>query len=238
VAILTAARVLAAFAAATLNCTGPAVAAELAVGQPFPRVELQDAQGRSVSAGVGEAGIAVVEVWATWCQLCHEALPALLRTVQECGQGRVRLVLWNIDVDVERARRFLAERLVSPEFVVLRFDPGGRQFSRIGAPEMPVTTIVANGLAQAVFGGYSSQTEDEIRSILRRVVRETGALSGSTCRAARPRRLAGLDAPGDRGALPAPPHCPSRRRVRALSLRSRFGYCPVAASRQRSRGGN
>ncbi len=164
--------ILACLALAAVCWPQTALGGALEVGKPFPSVSLVDGDGRESPAVAKETPLVLVQVWATWCAACHEALPRLLEAVRAESGGQILVVLWNIDTEIAPAKRYLEMRGLAEAPVNLRFDPGGREFTSLGAPGMPTTILVSYGKIVALFGGYSPETERGIVAALREAGRK------------------------------------------------------------------
>lgn len=167
--------VLACLALAAVRWPQAALGGALEVGKPFPSVSLVDGDAREAPAVAKEAPLVLVQVWATWCAPCHEALPRLLEAVRAESGGEILVVLWNIDTELARAKRYLEMHGLAEASINLRFDPGGREFTRLGAPGMPTTILVSYGKIVALFAGYSPETERGIVAALREARRKQQA---------------------------------------------------------------
>lgn len=141
-------------------------------GQPFPLVHVEDEQGRYVTLDLGAVHASLILVWATWCAPCHAAIPAFLSAVHSVqGRKPPTIVLWNIDHDTQRARHFVQRFVAEPTpGIVIRFDPGGREFQRLGAPGMPATFVVIGGMTRAVFAGYEPRLQQQVLQVLEAAV--------------------------------------------------------------------
>lgn len=150
----------------TLSCSlVPTV--ELQQGKPFPNVPLEDAEGNAVVLNLKSPRQSIVLVWATWCASCHEALPGLLEALEGLPSSqRPNFILWNIDRDPNTAKTFLRQRIPNLGDAVIRFDPEGRQFQRLGAPGIPATFVVMGGIVRAVFVGYEPEGPKRVLQIL------------------------------------------------------------------------
>ena len=154
--------------AVLLGCSGlvfchPRTTAALRQGKPFPNVELEDENGIPATLDLRNSTRALILVWATWCAPCHEALPALLHAVKALPDDRrPTLILWNIDRDRDRAKKFLVQLQLDLHETVIRFDPEGREFHRLGAPGMPATFVIVGGAIKAAFGGYQPEIQQKV----------------------------------------------------------------------------
>ena len=111
---------------AALLCGGGRLAAQAAptVGQVAPVVSVADLDGKPVRIGlaVGKRA-AVVEFWATWCELCRALLPEM-RAAQKAYGDRVDFYGVNVTVNdaKEHVRRYVADN--HPPFVTVYDDHG------------------------------------------------------------------------------------------------------------------
>lgn len=105
-----------------LLCCRPLTAqgsSSLTVGQPAPVVTVPDLDGKPVRIALGAGKqAAVVEFWATWCELCRALLPEMRRARKAFGD-RVDFFGVNVTVNDSRARveRYVNE--VRPPFVTV-----------------------------------------------------------------------------------------------------------------------
>ncbi len=126
-----------------------------------------DLDGRLVDVGAETGKVRVVDFWATWCEPCKDALPALDAMARELGSRG--LAVYGVSIDEDRAQilEFLQKTPVG--FPVL-WDKGAVQVSRFDVSYMPVTLLVdRKGTIRHVHQGW-----DEGRS--RRERREVEAL--------------------------------------------------------------
>lgn len=94
------------------------------VGQMAPVVTVADLDGKPVRVGLasGKRG-AVIEFWATWCELCRALLPSM-RAAQKQFGDRVDFFGVNVTVNdpLSHVRRYVAEN--HPPFVAVYDDHG------------------------------------------------------------------------------------------------------------------
>jgi thiol-disulfide isomerase/thioredoxin len=104
----------------------------------------------------------LVDVWASWCAPCREALPALAKMARELREQGIQVWLINIDGDHAKATAFLDQVLADRESVHLFFDPAGVSTSALGAPGMPTLYVIEAATVRRIEVGYS---EDRIKAL-------------------------------------------------------------------------
>jgi thiol-disulfide isomerase/thioredoxin len=140
-------------------------------GDRLPDLTLPDWQGGSFDLTSLRGKVVLVDFWASWCEPCRTALPALdamARRYRDAG-----LVVVGVDIDGSRqsADRFLAERVPQPTLTLL-YDGDGKMMSRLGASGMPALYLVdRTGVVRRVDAGY---TPDHLRDVERSVAELLG----------------------------------------------------------------
>jgi peroxiredoxin len=131
---------------ALFACLTPGLAAEEepappAIGDPLPRFELFDVEGRRVrSSGIAEPVI-VLNFWAFWCDTWIKELPQLRELAAQ--QSALRFRLFTITIDgawTDQLRQVCGDE--GAPFPVL-VDRGSRLTNRLGLRRIP-TVIVVN----------------------------------------------------------------------------------------------
>ncbi len=127
-----------------------------------------DLDGRLVDVGAEGGKVRVVDFWATWCEPCKEAMPALDTMARELGPRG--LTVYGISIDEDRAQilDFLQKTPVT--FPVL-WDKGAVQVSRFDVTYMPVTLLVdRKGIIRRVHQGWdegrSQRERAEVEALL------------------------------------------------------------------------
>jgi cytochrome c biogenesis protein CcmG, thiol:disulfide interchange protein DsbE len=139
--------------AAALACAAPRQLerTSAAVGQ---RLELTapDLEGRAVDLGAQQGKVIVVDFWATWCEPCKEALPALDAMARELGGRGLAVYGVSIDADLAQIQGYLARTPLG--FPVL-WDRDATRVQRFDVSFMPVTVLVdRRGVIRHVFQGW------------------------------------------------------------------------------------
>ena len=163
------------FVVAVLVCSAPFVTRrpsvllaqeELAVGSKAPFVEVTDLDGKLVRVGhvLGKRA-AVVEFWATWCELCKALMPSMEAAKAKYGD---RVDFYGVNVTVneskDRVRRYVAEH--HPPFVTL-FDATGTAVRAFSAPATSYVVIVdKSGIVRYIGSGPKQDIPAELAKAL------------------------------------------------------------------------
>lgn len=73
--------------------------AEVVVGQPAPRADLELLDGKVLPARHGEGKVVVQMFWATWCPICVRELPQLQKLYNTYRHKGLEIVALSIDDD-------------------------------------------------------------------------------------------------------------------------------------------
>jgi thiol-disulfide isomerase/thioredoxin len=115
-------------------------------------LNLRDLDGRVWKLEDLDGKVALVNVWATWCQPCTRELP-LVQRLHDSMKGREDTIVlsMNVDEDPEDARKYAAEHNLT--FPVL---PASRYVRKTVGPllKIPRTWIVGSGLLTAESQGF------------------------------------------------------------------------------------
>jgi len=151
----------------TLASTGLAAQAP-AVGQAAPVVTVSDLDGKPVRVGLapGKRG-AVVEFWATWCELCHALLPSMRAAQKQYGD---RVDFYGVNVTVndgkDHVRRYVAQN--HPPFTTV-YDDRGVAVRAFGALATSYVVIIDhNGRVAYTGDGADQNIPAELAKILAR----------------------------------------------------------------------
>ena len=143
-------------------CAGPR-SAERKSSKLGARLELvaPDLSGADVDVGAQQGQVRVVDFWATWCEPCKEALPALDALARDLGPRGVAVYGVSIDEDRAQLAAFLAR---SPVGFPVLWDKGAVRVQRFDVTTMPVTLIVDRaGTIRHVHQGWESSRREADR---------------------------------------------------------------------------
>ncbi len=123
------------------------------VGEPFA-LTAPDLEGREVDVAAARGKVRVVEFWATWCEPCKDAMPALDQMARELGPRGLEVYGVSVDEDRTKVLDYLRARPVG--FRIL-WDKGAVRLTRLGVTLMPVTFLVdRSGVVRHVYQGWDA----------------------------------------------------------------------------------
>jgi len=119
-----------------------------------------DLQGRPVDVAALQGKVRLVDFWATWCEPCRDALPALDRLARELGPRGLLVYAVSFDEDAAQIAPFLAQVPVS--FPVLHDRGGDLLAGRFGVSRLPTTLVVdRRGVIRFVHEGWTPERARE-----------------------------------------------------------------------------
>jgi cytochrome c biogenesis protein CcmG, thiol:disulfide interchange protein DsbE len=145
---------------------GPLMAQAPLVGQKAPTVSVPDLDGRAVPISVSSGKhAAVVEFWATWCEVCRALMPSM-RAAEATWGGRVDFYGVNVTVNErkERVRQYVTQN--KPPFRTL-FDEKGVAVRAFGAMATSYVVII-DAAGKITYTGEGS--DQKISAELARIV--------------------------------------------------------------------
>lgn len=143
------------FALTIVNChkkLPPVASPHALVDQPLPKIAVQSLEERSATLRAMKNTPTVLALWATWCEPCHEEIPALVKwSKQERGAHLVTLAIEDANVDVDDLRAFLTDADVDgPAYFTT---PG--HASALGVRALPVVYVIdGEGIVRSVHEGF------------------------------------------------------------------------------------
>lgn len=141
--------------------------AQAAVGDRAPVIEVTDLDGAAVRVGhVAGKRPALIEFWATWCELCEALYPRVVAAHRKFGD---RVDFYGINVTVNeskaRVRRWVAQQ--KPPFRVL-YDEKGIGVRAFKAPATSYVVIVdKEGIVRYVGSGGDQDLERALAQVVK-----------------------------------------------------------------------
>lgn len=163
----TGSRMIGLFAAAAALLITSYVAA-LDAGQRAPALSGTALSGGSIDLAQHRGSVVVVDFWASWCEPCAEAMPALERIYQRYRSQGLVVIGVSQDRQASNARTFLERTRVS--FPVMH-DADHSVAGRYRPPTMPSSYVIdRQGVVRHVHSGFRSgdarRLEAQIRELL------------------------------------------------------------------------
>jgi thiol-disulfide isomerase/thioredoxin len=100
--------------------------------------------------------VVFLDVWATWCAPCQDALPMYQDLAQQYGSKGLKVYALSVDEDPKQIGDFLQTTKVT---LPVLLDPGGDVASdRLGVTKMPTTFIIdRHGVVRFVHEGFAPE---------------------------------------------------------------------------------
>lgn len=121
--------------------------------------------GEAFSLAQERGKVVLLDVWATWCEPCRDALPVYAQLAQELGERGLRVFTINVDADDHALVPYVADtKLPLP---ILR-DPGARLAeSTLKVQMMPTSYVVdRKGVVRSVHEGLEGDYAGALRAEL------------------------------------------------------------------------
>jgi thiol-disulfide isomerase/thioredoxin len=136
--------------AAELNQTGNPLSGPLS----FQVKRYPDGAAYDVASDRGS--VVLLDVWATWCEPCRDALPIYEQLAKEYGKRGLKVYALNVDEDPRAIPAFLQEAKVNLPILV---DTNAEVAEKtLGVKMMPTTFIVdRRGVARFVHEGFAEE---------------------------------------------------------------------------------
>jgi thiol-disulfide isomerase/thioredoxin len=140
------------------------------VGRPL-ELAAPDLAGRVVDVAAQQGKVRLVDFWATWCEPCRDALPALDRMARELGPRGLLVYGVSFDEDPAQIAPFLAQ--VPVGFPVLH-DRGGEVLTaRFLVSRLPTTLLVdRRGVIRFVHEGWTPERAREAQRQVEQLLAE------------------------------------------------------------------
>lgn len=154
------------FATTTLLSVGYVAALE--EGTRAPDISAADLDGNRVSLSRLRGKVVVVDFWASWCEPCGDAMPALDRLYRQYKDHGLVVVGVNVDRNERNARQFLRRTRVSFPIV---HDNGRGLAERYSPPTMPSSYVIdKRGIVRHVHAGYRDGDARRLERMIRELL--------------------------------------------------------------------
>jgi thiol-disulfide isomerase/thioredoxin len=113
-------------------------------------------EGDTYSVASDRGSVVLLDVWATWCEPCRDALPLYEQLAREYGGKGLKVYALNVDEDARAIPGFLAESKVT---LPILMDANAQVAEKtLGVKMMPTTFLVdRKGLVRFVHEGFSEE---------------------------------------------------------------------------------
>ncbi len=106
--------------------------------------------------------VVYLDFWASWCEPCRAALPALEKLRKKLPAEDFQIVAVNLDKNPKKAMKFLKKH---PVGYPSAHDPRGKLPSLYGLETMPTSYLIdRDGTVRYVHEGFRKADVDEIRA--------------------------------------------------------------------------
>lgn len=164
----TTSRMMVALAASSAALLIASYVAALDTGARAPNLSARDLGGNAVSLQAHRGSVVVVDFWASWCEPCGQAMPALDRIYQRYRSRGLVMIGVSVDRSAENARTFLTRTRVSFPVVHDSTHAFATQFS---PPTMPSTYVIdRQGIVRHVHAGFRQGDAARLEQVIRELL--------------------------------------------------------------------
>ena len=143
---------------------------KLKKGQPFPVVTVNPLTGaaKPLTAFLPKGRKTLINLWATWCIPCAKEMPELNRLYPQLKAQGIELIGLSIDTDgIGVVRDYVKQRPVKYP-IINTGEKGIEQIFATDSASVPLTVLLdERGRVLKVFGGWSKQTAEELRALVK-----------------------------------------------------------------------
>jgi thiol-disulfide isomerase/thioredoxin len=123
----------------------------IAIGRPFPPIDLVTPDRRPLSFAPGRGHVTFVNVFATWCPPCRAETPDLERFASDAGKRGIAVIGIDRAESARQVDAFRSQYGITYPYLI---DSGRDTKTVLGARAMPTTIVVdANGIVRAYVTG-------------------------------------------------------------------------------------
>jgi thiol-disulfide isomerase/thioredoxin len=106
--------------------------------------------------------VVYLDFWASWCDPCQKAIPAIEKLRGEFPAGDFQVLAVNVDKNIKKAKKFLKKNPVGYPSVT---DPRGKLPRKFGLETMPTSYLIdRQGVIRYVHRGFRNGDVEEIRT--------------------------------------------------------------------------
>ncbi len=164
----TTSRMMVALAASSAALLIASYVAALDTGARAPSLSGRDLRGNAVSLQAHRGSVVVVDFWASWCEPCGQAMPALDRIYQRYQSRGLVVIGVSVDRSEENARTFLGRTRVS--FPVIH-DASHSFATQFSPPTMPSTYVIdRQGIVRHVHAGFRQGDAARLEQVIRELL--------------------------------------------------------------------
>lgn len=142
----------------------------LSPGEEPPAIDLRDLAGKRVDLRGLAGSVVVIDFWASWCEPCKDAMPALESLHERYAREGVVVIGVNIDSSTKKMNRFLERNPVRFRIV---HDRKLAVASKYEPPEMPSTYFIGrDGKLRHVHAGFRKGDAEKLESQIKALLAE------------------------------------------------------------------
>lgn len=129
--------------------------------------------GSPYTVASDRGSVVLLDVWATWCEPCRDALPLYEQLAKEYGSQGLKVYALNVDEDSRTIPPFLAETKVN---LPILMDANAQVAEKtLGVKMMPTTFIVdSTGVVRFVHEGFSEAFLQQYQTEIEQLLKEKG----------------------------------------------------------------
>jgi thiol-disulfide isomerase/thioredoxin len=125
-------------------------------GKVFDLALPEFAGGKLHSLSSDRGSVVLLDVWATWCEPCRDALPLYEQLVKEYGARGLRAYAVNVDVDQREIPKFVEETKLS--LPILLDQNAALSEEKLKVRMMPTTFLLdRRGVIRFVHEGFAEE---------------------------------------------------------------------------------
>jgi beta-lactamase regulating signal transducer with metallopeptidase domain/peroxiredoxin len=137
------------------------------VGEPAPLFESKTFSGDTIKLADLRGKVVLLDFWATWCKPCVAQLPQVQQLHETFGaDGRFAMIGMSLDWDIEKAKKFLAQRQLKWPQVSLGNMDTSTVVKQYGVGSIPTMILIDPDGKIIAMSAAIEQIKEQIRSAL------------------------------------------------------------------------